>query len=425
MNSWPAALIKIFILIGSLSLPLANADLNECENSLKKISLPFLVKGLPDMPGARMGPVLHTLKGESFIVFSHNNQTGVFEAASKQVRIYEQGAFDDVADIFESRSGRVVFAYTTSTGVKVFDVRRGRSLLDIPYTGMRSVHSVRTQLNPESPLFRPIFYETGRNISVAIVPRRDEFSMEPNFFISLVSINLTSKTIKFDKIRAGIFRYARMSDGHLYAMGWERNAEGYPANLLVRDLSYRVDVLREEFAHTQDPPIISGRFSLFFNSNNRPELVVFLNGPSAKVLFYDRTERRFAPLKGVQRVLHSGIQFFRDEQGKPWYAAIEGSESGRLAPDHFRLVIHPLEGLNGAIAQDINLEHPENDVRDIEVLERPEGRLILAWEQTFSNGQEHYVRAHIFNQKTRKFEMYRVPGEWKGAAGDSSAGSAL
>jgi hypothetical protein len=298
----------------------------------------------------------------------------------------------------------------------VIDARSLKTLLNIPLASIQRISDLFLQVATPAPAFRPLFFENAEGVQVAIVPRSDELYLDEAFLVPLVTLNVRTGEERADHVHSGIIRYERMANGHVYGMGWEREMGGYPNTLLVHDLNSHKTLLREKFAHTQNPPIIAGQLSLIFESPQHPELVMFLQSPAGKASIYSREERQFNPIPGLSRALTTSIRFFNDDAGKPWFAAIEGNESASLVPEYYRLVIQPMAGLTGAIVQDLDVAHIENEISGLEVIERPEGRLFLAWERTMMDGKERYARVHIYDQAKKEMTTVDIPADWPGVS---------
>jgi hypothetical protein len=276
------------------------------------------------------------------------------------------------------------------------------------------VSDLVASLGQLSELYRVLFFENSAGVHAALVPRNDDLYLDEAFLVPIATINLRTGEKKSVLLHSGMIRYERMSNGHAYGIGWEREMGGLANTLLVYDLGMQKDLLREKFDHAQNPPIIARSLSLFFETPRRPELVMVLQSPTGKVLRYHREARQFMPLSGLSRAATAGIRFFNDREGKPWFAAVEGNENASLVPDYYRLVVQPMAGLSGSFVQDLDLEHPQNEISELEVIERPEGRLFLAWERTVINGKVRFARVHIIDQNTRSHTTASIPQDWPG-----------
>jgi len=420
-----AIVVQMYLLLKGVPLAGANSEvLSPRDNDKTEELCEALLVVHPPLEFTRGGPILITRQGEVFLSVNLNHQMGIFEMTNRRLRIFESDASGRTdasarqgeADLFESRSGRTYYGYLSSAGVKVFDARRGSPILDLPFSHIPRLNGIQLEFGaPYSSLYKLLFFEepTG-GVHVALVPNNDSMFLDPAFTIPLVTIRLKDNFIAPGPRHLGIFRYLRLADRHLYAVGWERKDGGHPNTLLVHDLASRKDILRETFSHTQDPPIIIGQLSLYLDARKQPQLVMFLHGPNGKVLLFDRLARSFVPLSGIARTAIWGIQFFRDGRGFPWYAAAEGSESGRWTPDRFRLLVRPVDTDRGAIVRDLKMSDPEDEIHDVEVVETPVGRLVLAWERGFLRGQWTYKQLHIFNPSTGSLQVRQIPENWRG-----------
>lgn len=390
---------------------------DECSWRLQGSHYVFTREKLAGLEGAHASTALMTSGGEFFVSVSQHNGTGLFELNSGRTMVFDAENFIDASDIFETRSGRVYYAYLNRESLQVFDAHSGKVMLDVPFSGIPELQLLYPQLGAASPMYRPLFYETASHgVWIALVPKNSELSLEPAFGVPLVSVQLRTGKVIADHIHSGIFRYMRMPNSHVYALGWERNWGGYPNTLLVRDLSTAKDVLREEFGHTQDPPIITGQLSMFFNAKGEPELVMKVQNSKGHVYVFDRGQRRFVPLASLARVSVGSVQFFSDGYGKPWFAAAEASEFGRLLVGHFSLVLQPLEAIIGAVTEELTLAHSGNEVRELEAIRGPDDYLILAWERTLSHGKNGYAQLHIYDQSTQKLDVVALPEDWQGVS---------
>lgn len=425
MLKWCAIWIEFALLFFSLAVSAATSDDQamhsapmdvDCEARLNTQRFTFQAVPHPEVYGALAGPAIMSSRGELFISMSLGGKTGLYNAEKKYFTAYAESNLHPSSDLFEARSGRVFYSYTTNQDLNVFDARTGKNLISTHLADIPGVGALLAQLAQNSPLYRPLFFETSvEGVQIAIAPRSDEFYLDEAFRVPLATLSLRTGETKTAHLQSGLFTFKRSRNGHVYGLGWERNFGGIANTLVVHDFNSQKTIIRDKFEHTQDPPIMSGPLSLFFVNPRQPELVMHLQSPVGGVSIYDRETRQFRPLPGLSRATTTGIQFFNDKNGKPWFAAVEGSESGSILPEFFRLVIQPMVAINGTVVLDLDLEHPENDISGLDVIERPEGRLFLAWERMMFENRVRYARVHIYDETSRELSIVQIPTSWPGA----------
>lgn len=103
------------------------------------------------------------------------------------------------------------------------------------------------------------------------------------------------------------------------------------------------------------------------------------------------------------------------KSGENFLALSQSNQTGlssETKPGNYRrLIIQPLNGFTGAVEKELTLSGPDHVIRDVEVVDSDQGRLVLAWETGNFSGMEAYTRVHVYKFKEKSLEIIALPPE--------------